>query len=116
MPLVKHSQERALSRRRLTWEVASFCIFTFSLPLLHLCFAAGTDVVKIRDYQELHKKHEPETGELVSLSMVSSPRLFIPGRKDDLQIATTHFTATQTKLPDGSLGVKVHDMALKTMM
>lgn len=83
----------------------------FAPPRPHLDFglAAGTDVVKIRDYQELHKKHDPDTSELISLSMVSSPRLFIPGRKDDLQIATTHFTATQTKLPDGSLGVKVND-------
>eukprot|EP00884_Botryococcus_braunii_P009607 jgi/Botrbrau1/18648/Bobra.0367s0084.1 len=69
--------------------------------------AIGTDVVKIRDYQELQKNFDPETSELTSLVMVSNPRLFIPGRKEDLQIATTLFTATRATLSDGRAGVKM---------
>lgn len=72
-----------------------------------LLSAAGTDVVKIRDYQELQKTVDPETSELTSLVMVSNPRLFIPGRKEDLHIATTQFTATRATLSDGKSGVKV---------
>jgi hypothetical protein len=64
-------------------------------------------VVKIRDYQEITKAVDPDTLQLTSLTMVSNPKLFVPGRKDDLHIATTNFSATRTIMPDGTPGVEV---------
>jgi hypothetical protein len=74
-------------------------------------------VVKIRDYQEITKAVDPDTLQLTSLTMLSNPKLFVPGRKDDLHIATTNFSATRSIMPDGTPGVEVcpHDQLIQHM-